>query len=74
MLAPRASHVNHGTANLEDSMLNTSQAIPHLTIDDIESDLVAFGALLDMHGQVMLVDGGVPIARLLPPTHPRNQI
>ena len=50
-------------------MFNTSQAIPHLTIDDIERDLVALGALLDRHGQVMLVDGGVPIARLLPPTH-----
>ena len=50
-------------------MLNDSQAVPHLTIDDIERDLVAFGALLDMHGEVMLVDGGIPIARLLPPTH-----
>ena len=50
-------------------MLNDSQAIPHLTIDDIERDLVAFGALFDIHGEVMLVDGGIPIARLLPPTH-----
>ena len=50
-------------------MLNDSQAVPHRTIDEIERDLVAFGALLDLHGEVMLVDGGIPIARLLPPTH-----
>jgi hypothetical protein len=50
-------------------MRNDSQAIPHLTIDEIERDLVAFSALLEINEEVMLVDGSIPIARLLPPTN-----
>ena len=50
-------------------MYKDNQAIPHVTADEIECDLVAFRALLDKHGEVMLVDDGIPIARLLPPAN-----
>ena len=49
-------------------MLNNNQTTAHITIDEIERDPVAFRTLLDERGEVLLVNSGIPIARLLAPT------
>jgi len=49
-------------------MLNNNQTTAHITIDNIERDLLAFRTLLDARGEVLLVNSGSPMACLLAPT------
>lgn len=48
-------------------MQNQEPQIPHVTIDDIEFDQPRFQKLLATHGEVVLTDQGIAVARILPP-------
>ena len=48
-------------------MQNKTLQILHVTIDDIEFDQPQFQKLLATHGELVLIDQGIAIARLLPP-------
>ena len=49
-------------------MLNNNQTTAHITIYEIERDLLAFPTLLDERGELLPVNSGIPMARLLAPT------
>ena len=40
---------------------------PSVTIDDIEFDQPRFQKLLAMHGELVFMDQGIAVARILPP-------
>ena len=48
-------------------MQNKTSQFPHVTIDDIEFDQPRFQKLLATHGELVLTDEGVAVARILPP-------
>ena len=48
-------------------MQNLEAQLPSVTIDDIEFDQPRFQKLLAMHGELVLMDQGIAVARILPP-------
>lgn len=52
-------------------MQNLETQLPSVTIDDIEFDQPRFQTLLAMHGELVLMDQGIAVARILPPINDR---
>ena len=50
-------------------MQNLKPQFPHVTIDDIEFDQPRFQKLLATHGELVLIDQGIAVARVLQPIH-----
>ena len=48
-------------------MQNQEAQLPQVTIDDIEFEMPRFQNLLATHGELILMDQGVAVARILPP-------
>ena len=53
-------------------MQNLDVQIQGVAIDDIEFDLPRFQKLLATHGELVLLDQGIAVARILPPIN--NQV